>query len=147
MIHQSNLIRSKTSKDVNEYIENNCDPEYFKTEKNSENQTSQSNKDELMWVIHYFMNHNTYKVLKKSILKFIYGRLFVFERLHKESAFRKWTLGRRFHEFLAWLTHTGIKFPNGFSGMKISSSKGCRPGEGKIFFPAHSEILYFKVNF
>ena len=33
---------------------------------------------------------------------------------------------RQFHEFFAWLTHTGIQFPNGpwFSGMKNSSSRG-----------------------
>ena len=48
LIHLSNLTRSTTAKDVNEYMENSCDPEYFKTEKSSENQTSQSNNDEFM---------------------------------------------------------------------------------------------------
>ena len=69
LIHQSNLFRSTTSKDVNEYIENSCDPEYFKTEKNSENQTSQSNKDEIVWVIYYFKNYSaaTYKMSLLSL--------------------------------------------------------------------------------
>ena len=58
LIHLSNLTRSTTPKDVNEYIENSCNPEYFKTETNSENQTSQSNEDEIMWVIYYFKNYN-----------------------------------------------------------------------------------------
>ena len=48
LIHLSNLTRSTTAKDVNEYIENSCDPEYFKTKKNLGNQTSQSNQDEIM---------------------------------------------------------------------------------------------------
>ena len=48
MIHLSSLTRSTKAKDVNEYIENSCDPEYFKTKKNLGNQTSQSDQDEIM---------------------------------------------------------------------------------------------------
>ena len=50
---------------------------------------------------------------------------------------------RRFHEFFAWLTHTGIQFLNGpwFSGIKSSSSRGFKnPGVEEISIPENRPI-------